>query len=172
MLAVLVIARSYRGLGETPATVVLDVAVTSFGWGLAALAGGVPVAVAVFVIDPALTSAAVVVYVAVQVSLPPGAKLAPGQKIADRPTIGSMTVTGSSVTFPVFITAKLYVTEVPAEVKLETLAALTSVMLGADGALTEAIDADEVTAGPLAGVPVAVAESLITPLSMSDWVAA
>ena len=66
LLAVLVIARSYFcGLGETPATVVLDVAVTGFGLGLAAVAGGVPVAVPVFVIDPARTSAVVVVYVAV-----------------------------------------------------------------------------------------------------------
>ena len=66
--------------------------------------GGVPVAVPMFEIEPALRSANVVVYVAVQVSLAQAASDVAGHVIDDRPTIGSETVTGSNFTVPVLVT--------------------------------------------------------------------
>jgi hypothetical protein len=85
-------------------TVTLEVSLIGFGLGVANVFGAVPVAVTVFLISPARRSALVVVYVAVQVMLWPGARLPRGQEIADRPRIESLTITGSSVTFPAFST--------------------------------------------------------------------
>ena len=72
--------------------------------------GGLASTVPVFEIDPASTSAWVVVYVAVQVTVAPGAneamtfELFP-QSMAESPLIGSVTVAELSVTFPAFSTA-------------------------------------------------------------------
>ena len=68
-------------------------------------AGEVPVAVAVFTIDPASTSACVTVYVAVHVVDAVGARVEAGQVTADRLGSGSLTATALSVTLPVFVTA-------------------------------------------------------------------
>ena len=78
--------------------------------------GGVPVAVAVFVILPASTSACVATYVAVQVTLAPGANdAAPvGQIISGDVPVPenavSVTVAFVNVTLPVFFTKNEYVT--------------------------------------------------------------
>jgi hypothetical protein len=96
---------SCRSASGISGTVTVDVLLMGVGFGLSGVAGGVAVTVAVFLIEPALTSDAVVVYVAVHVSAPPGASLLWGQEIADRPGIGSVTTTGSSVTLPVLLTA-------------------------------------------------------------------
>jgi hypothetical protein len=66
--------------------------------------GGVPVAVPVLVMDRAVTSAAVVVYVAVQISLAPAARVVLGQLMADSPAMGSLTETEVRVVLPVFVT--------------------------------------------------------------------
>ena len=72
--------------------------------------GGLASTEPVFEIDPASTSAWVVVYVAVQVTVAPGAneamtfELLP-QSMAESPLIGSVTVAELSVTLPVFSTA-------------------------------------------------------------------
>ena len=67
--------------------------------------GGVPEAEAVLMIDPALTSAWVMVRVAVQVVVAPGAMVGDGQLIADRPPSGSEMAIPVRVTLPVFVTA-------------------------------------------------------------------
>ena len=79
-------------------TVTVEVAMT-FG-----PVDGVPVAVPTFVMDPALRSAAVVVYVAVQLSAAPAASCVVGHTMTERPVMGSVTVTGFSVTLPVLVT--------------------------------------------------------------------
>ena len=66
--------------------------------------GGVPDADAVLMIDPAFTSAWVIVRVAVHVVDDPGASVVDGQMIADRPDSGSVMVTDVNVTLPVFVT--------------------------------------------------------------------
>src|SRR5262245_34690774 len=60
--------------------------------------GDRPVALASFVMNPASTSACVVVYVAVQVSVAPGATVSDGHETVDRPGNASLTVTACSVT--------------------------------------------------------------------------
>jgi len=72
--------------------------------------GGVPVAVAVFAIEPAFMFASVTVYVAVHVVDTDGAKVDTGHDTADKPGNGSVTPTDVSVTLPVLVTKKLYVT--------------------------------------------------------------
>src|SRR5581483_93353 len=83
------------------------------GVGFDAVGGCVPVAVAVLVTEPAFASACVVVYVAVQVSVAPGANELAGQEIADRVPVPenavSLIVTLFNVTFPVLVTLKLNV---------------------------------------------------------------
>ena len=62
------------------------------------------VTVPVFDRDPTVTSPAVGVYVAVQVSDAIGASILPGQVTALRLGMGSVTATEGSVTLPVFVT--------------------------------------------------------------------
>jgi hypothetical protein len=80
--------------------------------------GGVPVAVAVLLIAPAATSAAVTTYVAVHVSDANDANDADGHEIAlnvpDPLNDVSFTVTVFNVVAPVLVTKKLYVTVCPA----------------------------------------------------------
>ena len=66
--------------------------------------GGVPAAVAVLLIVPALTSDWVIVRVAVHVVDAPGARVLDGQVMADSPVSGSETATAVNVTLPVFVT--------------------------------------------------------------------
>ena len=67
--------------------------------------GGTPDADAVLMIDPAFTSAWLIVRVAVQVVEPLGARVVAGHEIADRPVNGSVTATAVNVTLPVLVTA-------------------------------------------------------------------
>ena len=67
--------------------------------------GGEPVADAIFATMPALTSACVMVLVAVQVVEELGANVVDGHEIADRPVNGSVTATAVNVTLPVLVTA-------------------------------------------------------------------
>jgi hypothetical protein len=79
--------------------VTVDVAVT------VAPFGPVPEAVPVLVTLPLLTSACVVVYVAVHVLEAPGASvLTAPQSMSERPGSGSVTPTDVKVTLPVFVT--------------------------------------------------------------------
>ena len=66
--------------------------------------GGVPLAVAVFTIEPAFMFANVTVYVAVHVVEIAGANVDTGHDTADKPGNGSVTATEWSVTLPVFDT--------------------------------------------------------------------
>ena len=66
--------------------------------------GEVPVAVAVLLIAPALTSASVTTYDAEHVVNAAGAKLETGHVTANKPGKGSLTSTALKVTFPVFVT--------------------------------------------------------------------
>ena len=104
----------------------------------------------------------------------PGARLVTGQVMADRPAKGSATPIGFRVTLPVFSTLKVYVTMSPSE---STPSPLVS---ASDPVLVRAIDGSavratfsvsaSVTAGPVGGVPVAVAVLLTEPASTSAWV--
>ena len=69
---------------------------------MAAPDGGVPVAMAVLLMDPEFTSACEIVRVAVQVVDALGASVVDGQLMADNPVKGSVTPTDVSVTLPVF----------------------------------------------------------------------
>ena len=74
-------------------------------------AGAVPVAVAESLIDPASTSACVTVYEPVQVVEASGARVVAGQLTVTGPegaTWTSATDTPLTVTFPVFVTTKVY----------------------------------------------------------------
>ena len=66
--------------------------------------GGVPVAVAVFAIDPASMSACVTVYDAVHVVEAPGVSVVTGHATADRPDSGSVTPIEVRVTLPALAT--------------------------------------------------------------------
>ena len=90
--------------------------------------GGVPVADAVLMIDPASTSDWVIVRVAAQVVDAPGASVVDGQLIVDRPVSGSETATAVSVTFPVLATANENVWVSPNEAPVGAV----SVVIAAD----------------------------------------
>src|SRR5689334_23119107 len=87
------------------------------GFWFDAVGGCVPFAVAVFVTEPAFASACVVVYVAVHVSVAPGASEEPGQEIADSVPVPvnavSLIVTLLRVVLPVLVTLKLQVADWP-----------------------------------------------------------
>ena len=86
-------------------------------------------------------------------------------------------VTEDKVTLPVLRTAKEYSTPSPTSVRPSLLLSLietidlVKVMAGAGVAVTVAGDGGEVTAGPVGGVPLAVALLRIEPASMSACVA-
>ena len=94
-------------------TAVDGVEVVGPGFGFDAVGGCVPVAVAVFVTEPAFASACVVVYVAVHVSDAPGARVVAGQEIPDKAPVPvnvfSLIVTLFNVVLPVLVTLKLNV---------------------------------------------------------------
>jgi hypothetical protein len=139
-------------------------------------AGVVPDTVAELLMTPLSMSAWVAVYVKVQVVVAAGARVVAAQVIA--PTVSavdglvkaSATARLLTVTLPLLVTAKEYVTLSPALATEVGLADFTRVSAAAGAAVTVAVEAVEVTAAPTGGVPVAVAELLMTPLSMSAWV--
>ena len=69
------------------------------------LPGVVAEARAVLFTVPASTSAWVTTYVALQLTVTPGATAPGGQVMADKPTCGSEMLSALRVTFPVFVTA-------------------------------------------------------------------
>src|SRR5918999_1271175 len=82
--------------------------------------GGVPVAVAVLLTEPAMMSACVTVYwTGPQVTLSPMASAPPGQVTG--PTFGSDTVTGSSGWLPALVTTNVYSIVSPASTPLSSL---------------------------------------------------
>ena len=109
---------------------------------------------------------------AVQVSVADGASVTRGQAIADRPGRPvSRTATPLSVTFPVFVTAKLYRSLVPAAAKLDGDTDFTSVSDAPRRPGTVAVDAGENNgAADPGGVPCAVAEFVTDPASASACV--
>src|SRR5581483_6505063 len=135
------------------------------GVGFDAVGGCVPVAVAVFVTEPAFASACVVVYVAVHVSDAPGASELAGHEIADKVPVPvnvfSLIVTLFNVVLPVLVTLKLNVAVAPAPATDVGFTVFTRVIAGAGvGAGTVTTDGGDVTGPPVGGVPVAVAVSL------------
>ncbi|GAA3026216.1 hypothetical protein GCM10017559_60150 [Streptosporangium longisporum] len=60
----------------------------------------------------------------------------------------------------------------PASVTVTGKAVFSSATPGVAGAATVAVESSEVTAGPVGGVPVAVAVLVTAPASMSAWVTA
>jgi hypothetical protein len=141
--------------------------------------GGVPVAVAMFVMEPASTSACVTVYVAVQVICIVGmSNAAPaGQVTGDMVPIPvnefSLTATLLRVTLPVLVTTNEYVISRPTvnEAASEGDADFTSVNAGAGAAVTVAVDGPE-SVGVVApgAVPCATAVFVTEPASISACV--
>ena len=137
--------------------------------------GGVPVAVAVLLIAPALTSAWVIVRVAVQIVDAPGARVVDGQLMMERPVSGSTMLTDVRVTLPVFVTAKENVWVSPNDVPVGAVSVVVATlfvnvivfvwMIGV--VVDELLD---VTSGPEGGLPLAEAEFMIDPAFTSDWV--
>ena len=139
--------------------------------------GGVPVAVAVLVIVPALTSACVLVYAAVQVTDAPGANdAAPdGHDTGDSAPVPenapSATDTLVRVTFPVFVTTNEYITASPAADTVEGVADFCTEIAGSAAAVTAAVDGPETTSPPAGDVADAVAVFMNWPASTSACVA-
>ena len=90
--------------------------------------GTLPVAVAVLMIDPAFTSAWVIVRVAVQVNEAPAASVVAGQLMTDKPARGSVTPTVFSGTDPMLVTRNEKVTVSPRDAPV----GVTSVVTVAD----------------------------------------
>jgi hypothetical protein len=139
-------------------------------------AGVLPDAVAVFDTDPASISAWVTVYVAVQVTVAFGASdAAPaGQVTADNVPVPvnapSFTVTVCIVTFPVFFTAKLYVTLCPAADTDTGNTDLVTVNAGLAVAVRTTVDGGELVVTPAGVLPDAVAVFDTDPASRLAWV--
>ena len=137
--------------------------------------GGVPDPDAVLMIDPASTSAWVMVRGAVHVVEPPGASVVDGQLIGERPDSGSATATAVKVTFPVFVRANENVCVSPNDAPVGARSVVNATDFVNDSVLVctidvEVDDGEEVTSGPEGGVPVAVAVLLMAPALTSDWV--
>ena len=137
--------------------------------------GGVALADAVLMTNPAFTSACVIVRVALQVVDAPGARVIDGQVIADKPGSGSETPTEVRVTLPVLVTTNENVCVSPNDAP----SGVVSVVIATDlvnasvfaWLIGVAVDeAAEFTAGPDGGVPLAVAVLLIEPALTSAWV--
>ena len=137
--------------------------------------GGVPEPDAVLMIDPASTSAWVMVRVAVHVVDAPGASVVDGQLIEDRPGSGSATPTAVKVTLPVFVRANENVCVSPNDAPVGARSVVNATDFVNDSVLVctidvEVDDGEEVTSAPDGGVPVAVAVLVATPAFTSDWV--
>ncbi len=140
-------------------------------------AGLVPAAVAESLIDPLFRSACVTVYVAVHVTLAPGAidaapagHVGPVAKVPAGALWVSVTPTSVRVTLPVLVTTKLYVTTAPTTATVVGDADFAIVNAGLWVAVTVAVAGDEVCGLFFGSLPVAVAESFIEPLFRSAWV--
>src|SRR4051812_16845131 len=122
--------------------------------------------------DPASTSAWVIVYVAVQSMTAFGASaagVAGVQLTAERPGIGSVTVTLCRVTVPVFWPWSVYVTTVPATTPEAGRAVFVRVAVPTRSVLTVALP--ELLTGLLLGSrPAIVAVFENEPASTSAWV--
>ncbi len=109
-----------------------------------------------------------------QVSNAVGTSVADGQVTADRVPVPenavSVTPTSLSVTLPVLVTTKEYVTVCPAEVTVVGFAVLAIVSAGSGVAVTVVVEGGDVGGGPDGGVPVAVAVLVTEPASTSAWV--
>lgn len=137
--------------------------------------GGVPVADAVLMIDPALTSVCVIARVAVHVVDAPGANVVDGQLIDDRPVNGSVTPTEVRVTLPVLVTTNENVCTSPSDGPTGAASVVNATDLVSEMVLIWVIgvDVDELfddTAGPEGGVPEALAVLLIDPALTLAWV--
>ena len=98
-----------------------------------------------------------------------------GQVIAGTGPAGavnvSLTTMPESVTVPVFLTTKEYVTTWPIVVIVVGDAVLVTVMPLVCDVVMVAVEGADVIAAPVGGVPLAVAELPMLPLSKSAWVA-
>jgi hypothetical protein len=167
-------ARVSPPTGVVTGVVVLDVDVTE------APPGGAPEAVAVLLTEPFVWSAVVMVYgpETVHVVVAFGASVVPWQVMVSPASSGSATDTLVRVTFPVLVTANEYVIRSPASTNpSELLSAMpatvfTSRIDGVRVTATMASEAGDVIAGPVGGLPVAVAVLRMEPASISAWVAA
>ena len=115
------------------------------------------------------------VRVAVQVVDPPMASVVAGQLIADRPGRASVIFTDVRVTLPVFVTANENVCVSPNDAPAGAVSVVKAADLVSDSVLTWLIgvavdELFDVTAGPVGGLPDAVAVFATTPAFTSLWV--
>ena len=137
--------------------------------------GGVPDAVAVFAIAPEFTSACVIVRVAVQVVDAAGVSVVEGHEMLDKPVSGSVMLTVVKVTLPVLVTRNENVCTSPNDAPVGAVSAVKATDFAKDNAFTWVIgvvvdDPGDVTAGPVGGVPDAVAVFVTDPIFTSDCV--
>ena len=130
--------------------------------------GGIAAARAVLMIEPAFTSACVMVRIAVHVVDAPGARVATGQVTADRPLRGSVTPNDVRVTLPALVTANENICESPNDAPVGAVSVVIATDLIKLSALdwligVEVDDGAEVTGEPNGGVALAVAVLSIVP---------
>ncbi len=136
--------------------------------------GGVPVTVAVLTTEPLFASAWVIVYVAVQTRVWPGSSGVAGQ--VTTATSASSTVTPVSVTAPVLVTVNVYGMVSPASTRPSAStssgvpAALSTVRVAMVEVGVLVLSGSDSAAGPVGGVPDAVAVLSTDPLLTSAWV--
>ena len=106
-------------------------------------------------------------YVAVQVTVAPGATGVAGQ--VTPPRVASLTETPVRVTLPVFVTTKLYGSVEPTVAPVATPACLSKLRLGL-GATSVSVESVAPTGDPVGGVAVAEAVLATWPASMSACV--
>jgi hypothetical protein len=129
-----------------------------------------PAAVAVFVTDPASTSAWVTVYGAVQVTFAPGASTVVEHVIVsagDPEKADSVTAIFDTVTFPVFFTRNEYATASPALFTEIGDTDFTSVSAGAGSMVRIAVAGSDTATALVGDVPDAVALLVTVPASTS-----
>ena len=97
--------------------------------------GGVPVAEAVLMIDPAFTSDWVMVRVATHVVDAPGANVVDGHEMLDRPVNGSVTATDVRVTLPVLVTRNENVCTSPNDAPVGAVSVVMATVLANDRVL-------------------------------------
>ena len=150
--------------------------------------GGVPVTVAEFFTSPESRSAWAMLYVAVAVPTPLGARIAGLTARFVRFNFASAIVKALKVTLPVLVTVKVYVITSPKAPVPAIEAVFTSFTFGVDvsgttvGSFVGSVSGSSfvstsssplsdtsLTVGPLGGVPVTVAEFFTSPESRSAW---
>lgn len=137
--------------------------------------GGVPLAFAVLLTDPAFTSAWLMIRVAVHVVDAPGVRIVSEQLIDDRPGNGSTMAIAVSITLPVLVTKNEKVCVSPSDGPVGVVSVVSVTDLDSESVLIWLIgvavdDGFDVVANPFGGLALAVAVLSTDPALTSAWV--